>query len=123
VNLDDLEGRGTISVPEAGQLLGIGRNAAYDAVERGEIPTLRLGRTLRVPVPKLIEMLTGQEPSPRPPSTIGVKVIGTNADLDRRLDIVNKLLDTRQALAALLAETDQMLTIAGLLKSSTPPSG
>jgi len=52
--------------------------------------------------------------------TIGVKVVGTNADLDRRLDIVNKLLDTRHALAALLAETDQMLITAGLLKSASP---
>ena len=40
----------TISVPKAGKRLGIGRNAAYAAAKRGEIPTLRIGGLLRVPV-------------------------------------------------------------------------
>jgi excisionase family DNA binding protein len=40
----------TVSVPEAGRLLGIGRNAAYEAARRGDIPTIRIGRLLRVPV-------------------------------------------------------------------------
>jgi excisionase family DNA binding protein len=47
----------TISVPEAGRWLGIGRNAAYDAARRGEIPTIRIGRLLRVPVVALERML------------------------------------------------------------------
>jgi excisionase family DNA binding protein len=37
------------SVPEAGRLLGLGRNAAYEAAKRGDIPTIRMGRLLRVP--------------------------------------------------------------------------
>lgn len=57
MTLDDIRCRTTISVPEAGRALGIGRDAAYAAAARGEIPTLRLGRTLRVPVPKLLELL------------------------------------------------------------------
>ena len=41
----------TISVPEAGKhYFGLSRNAAYAAAERGEIPTIRIGRLLRVPV-------------------------------------------------------------------------
>jgi excisionase family DNA binding protein len=40
----------TISVPEAGRRLGIGRNAAYDAVKRGELPALRFGKRLVVPL-------------------------------------------------------------------------
>ena len=40
----------TLSVPEAGEWLGIGRNAAYEAARRGEIPTIKIGRLLRVPV-------------------------------------------------------------------------
>jgi excisionase family DNA binding protein len=47
----------TISVEEAAKLLGIGRNTAYDCVKRGEIPSLRLGRRLVVPVGKLMELL------------------------------------------------------------------
>jgi excisionase family DNA binding protein len=37
------------TVPEAGRLLGLGRNAAYEAARRGDIPTLRMGRLLLVP--------------------------------------------------------------------------
>jgi excisionase family DNA binding protein len=39
----------TISVPEAGRRLGLGKNAAYEAARRGELPVLRFGRKLRVP--------------------------------------------------------------------------
>jgi hypothetical protein len=47
----------TIDVPTAGRVLGIGRDAAYAAVKRGEIPVLSLGRSLRCPVPKLLAVL------------------------------------------------------------------
>ena len=39
----------TMSVPEAGRRLGIGRNAAYEAAARGEIPMIRIGRRMLVP--------------------------------------------------------------------------
>lgn len=45
------------TVPEAGQLLGLGRNAAYDAAKRGDIPTVRIGRLLLVPKIPLHHML------------------------------------------------------------------
>jgi excisionase family DNA binding protein len=63
--LADIAGKATITVPEAGQLLGIGRDAAYTAAGNGQIPTLRLGRSLRVPVPKLLELL-GARPEIEP---------------------------------------------------------
>ena len=48
----------TISVPEAGEkYFGLCRNAAYDAAKRGEIPTIKIGRLLRVPVRALERML------------------------------------------------------------------
>ncbi len=37
------------TVPEAGRLLGLGRGAAYAAAQRGDIPTVRIGRLLLVP--------------------------------------------------------------------------
>ena len=43
----------TVSVEEAGALLGISRKTAYRAVERGEIPSLRYGKRLRVPTASL----------------------------------------------------------------------
>jgi excisionase family DNA binding protein len=45
------------TVPEAGRLLGLGRNAAYDAAKRGDIPTLRVGRLLLVPKTPFHRML------------------------------------------------------------------
>ena len=48
----------TISVPEAGRrYFDMGRGASYAAAERGEIPTIRIGRLLRVPVRALERML------------------------------------------------------------------
>jgi hypothetical protein len=48
----------TISVPEAGKrYFDLSRNASYAAAERGEIPTIRIGRLLRVPVRSLEQML------------------------------------------------------------------
>ena len=41
----------TISVPEAGQrFFGLSRNGSYAAAGRGDIPTIKIGRLLRVPV-------------------------------------------------------------------------
>ena len=39
----------TYRVEEAGRKLGVGRAAAYAAATRGEIPTIRIGRLIRVP--------------------------------------------------------------------------
>jgi hypothetical protein len=48
----------TITVPEAGKrYFNLCRNASYDAAARGEIPTIRIGRLLRVPVRALERML------------------------------------------------------------------
>ncbi|GEM_PF-2097598 len=52
-----MNGRLTYTVPQAGELLGIGRDAAYAAAARGEIPTLRLGRRLVVPAAKLAQLV------------------------------------------------------------------
>jgi excisionase family DNA binding protein len=71
MTLDDLAGRLTISVPEAGEVLGVGRDAAYAAAARGEIPTLRLGRSLRVPVPALLALLGATPDMSADPSTNG----------------------------------------------------
>lgn len=50
--------RFTLSVPEAAKLLGIGKNLAYEAVQRGEIPSIKVGRRLLVPRAALERMLT-----------------------------------------------------------------
>lgn len=52
--------RRTISVEEAGEVLGISRNSAYAAVRKGEIPVIRIGSLLRVPLPALERLLGGE---------------------------------------------------------------
>jgi excisionase family DNA binding protein len=52
--------RKTYNVGEAGKLLGIGRNAAYEAAKRGEIPTIKIGRRLLVPKAAFDRMLAGE---------------------------------------------------------------
>jgi excisionase family DNA binding protein len=60
-----LETRLTVTVPEAGRMIGISRNAAYAAVARGDIPSIRIGRKVLVPRRRLLEMLgTASEEAP-----------------------------------------------------------
>jgi hypothetical protein len=50
--------RKTLTVPEAGKLyFGLQRDAAYAAAARGDFPTIRIGRTLRVPVAAMERLL------------------------------------------------------------------
>jgi excisionase family DNA binding protein len=49
----------TVSVQEAGRALGCSRNTAYEAVHRGEIPVIRIGKLLRVPKAALERLLSG----------------------------------------------------------------
>ena len=54
----------TISVPEAGRrYFDLAKNAAYAAAARGEIPVIRIGGRLRVPVAQLERMLVGDKPT------------------------------------------------------------
>ena len=71
----------TISVPEAGKrYFGLCRNAAYDAAARGEIPTIKIGRLLRVPVRALERMLErASEPAARREATAIHRVAPTPA--------------------------------------------
>ena len=52
----------TMTVPEAGRrYFDLSRNASYEAARRGEIPVIRIGRLLRVPVTELERMLSGNQ--------------------------------------------------------------
>lgn len=52
-----VNGRETATVTEAAKRLGIGRNQAYEAVRRGEIPAIKIGKRLLVPLNALDRML------------------------------------------------------------------
>lgn len=47
----------TLTVPEAGLILGLGKASAYEAASRGDIPTIRIGRRLVVPTAGLRRLL------------------------------------------------------------------
>jgi len=48
----------TITVPDAGrEYFGLSRNAAYAAAKRGDIPTIKIGKLLRVPIRALEQKL------------------------------------------------------------------
>lgn len=51
--------RRTFTIEEAAGVLGIGRTSAYEAVRRGEIPVIHLGRRLLVPRVALERLLGG----------------------------------------------------------------
>lgn len=51
----------TISVGEAGRRLGVGRNQAYEAARSGQLPTIRIGKRILVPVAAFERMLEGTE--------------------------------------------------------------
>ena len=58
--------RRTLTVEEAGEILGICRNTAYSLAASGQLPTIRLGRRLLVPRQALERMLDGASPAPKP---------------------------------------------------------
>jgi excisionase family DNA binding protein len=51
------EVRLTLSVEEAAKALGISRALAYDAVRKGQIPSIRIGRRVLIPKKQLEELL------------------------------------------------------------------
>lgn len=73
----------TVSVTEAAEILGVGRDAAYKGVQEGQIPSLRLGRQIRIPTSKLRDLLGLRDTSDGPvgakdaPSQMSFEVSGS----------------------------------------------
>jgi excisionase family DNA binding protein len=49
--------RRTMDIPEFAEQLGISRNAAYEAVKRGEIPAIKIGRRFLIPADTVDRLL------------------------------------------------------------------
>jgi excisionase family DNA binding protein len=56
-SLPDPKTEPVLSVTRAADLLGLSRGSAYEAVRRGEIPSLRFNRRVVVPTAPLLAML------------------------------------------------------------------
>jgi excisionase family DNA binding protein len=52
----------TLSIAEAAKALGVGRAAAYEAARKGQLPTIRIGRRLLVPLAELARLLNNTTP-------------------------------------------------------------
>ena len=54
----------TLTVEEAAALLGISRNSAYEAVRRGEIPSVRIGGRIVIPRRRFLDWLGAGDDDP-----------------------------------------------------------
>ena len=54
---EELLTKTTLTIAEMSLTLGIGRNSAYEAVKRGDIPSVRIGRRILVPTKALENLL------------------------------------------------------------------
>jgi excisionase family DNA binding protein len=55
--------RETLTIAETAVVLGLSRNATYAAVERGDLPTVRIGGRILVSRARLRELLDGRPAS------------------------------------------------------------
>ncbi len=61
-----------LTVVETATFLRVGRSAAYEAIRSGEIPSIRVGRSIRVPRAALERLLSGERDQQAP---AGLRVI------------------------------------------------
>jgi excisionase family DNA binding protein len=57
--MSDKVERRTYTVLEVAEILGIGRNTAYEVCRNGEIPTIRVGGRVLIPRSAIDELLGG----------------------------------------------------------------
>jgi hypothetical protein len=52
-DIKEILARPTITVEQFGRIFGLSKNPAYEAVKRGDVPSIRMGRLIRVPTKPL----------------------------------------------------------------------
>jgi hypothetical protein len=52
-DIKEILARPTCSVEEFGRIFGLSKNPAYEAVKRGDVPSIRMGRLIRLPTKPL----------------------------------------------------------------------
>lgn len=69
-----------LRITEVAKLLNVGRTTAYSMVTAGELPTVRIGRCVRVPAPAVREWV---ERNARYPRDLGPSLVGQRVSRDR----------------------------------------
>ena len=64
-----------LTADEAADALRISRWAVYEAVKRGELRAVRLGRTLRIPRAAITELLGGAPEREEAPGPAGASIV------------------------------------------------
>ena len=64
----------TTTVPLAGKLLGLGKSASYEAAKNDQLPVIRIGGRLLVPLRSLERMLDME------PGSLGAEFINSGID-------------------------------------------
>jgi excisionase family DNA binding protein len=93
----------TLTISEAAQRLGISRNGAYNAAKLGQIPTIRIGNRILVPVAALDRHLTD-----RPPAGHGRPKIDAET-LNAHRETIAALERIKTSLHAFVADLDREL--------------
>jgi len=74
-----------LTVEETSKVLRLGRTATYSAIRAGDIPSVRLGHSIRVPRAALLALLgeqmlgTNDLPKGRSPADTGLRTNGAQA--------------------------------------------
>ena len=68
MTIPDPESIPLLKVPDVAAWLGIGRSACYEAIHRGDIPHLRIGRRLYIPTAQ-VRILVGLGDNHTEPTT------------------------------------------------------
>ncbi len=79
----------TLSVPEAGKALGVGRSSSYEAARTGQIPTIRIGKRILVPIAALERMLAQASPELLTEGDAGNAIDGASGPERRRVGPMN----------------------------------
>ena len=61
LGMDDKSNKVTLTVDQAGEILGLSRNSAYAAVKRGEIPSIIFGGRTIIPIVAFVWKLMGAD--------------------------------------------------------------